>query len=260
VVTIVRDDGAKLAIPHNEDATEVRAPATEGVMMAKRTHGKTASGKEITDELVEKLADEAEAGYDVEETLRRRVVRPPIGSGPASVESVRLDPELSEALAERAARDHETTSSVIRKALRTYLGSAERDPGAGRLARRDYAEAVRAEVKRLWSPDFSDGHSLPDDLENCSVLIQADIGPVDGEGADTFNFEVWTPDALARRVQADERAFWARGMLILPRFSWRAVETAIAQLVHSFAGQSWDEIAGKLSRFARWEFEDYEPS
>ena len=90
--------------------------------MAKRKYGKTASGKEITDELVEELAGKAEAGYDVEETLRRRGGRPPIGSGPASVESVRLEPELREALAERAERDHETTSSVIRKALRSYLG------------------------------------------------------------------------------------------------------------------------------------------
>lgn len=90
--------------------------------MAKRkTYGKTASGKTITDELVEKLAAEAEAGYDVDETLHRRGGRPPIGSAAASVESVRLDPELREALAQRAERDHETTSSVIRKALRKYL-------------------------------------------------------------------------------------------------------------------------------------------
>jgi hypothetical protein len=90
-------------------------------MARKKTHGRTASGKPITDELVEKLADKAEAGYDVEETLRRRGGRPAIGSAPASVESVRLDPELRQALARRAKRDHETTSSVIRKALRKYL-------------------------------------------------------------------------------------------------------------------------------------------
>lgn len=89
--------------------------------MAKKTHGRTASGKPITDELVDELADKAEAGYDVEETLRRRGGRPAIGSGPASVESVRLEPELRDALAERARRDDETTSSVIRKALRRYL-------------------------------------------------------------------------------------------------------------------------------------------
>ena len=90
-------------------------------MARRKTHGKTASGKPLTEETVEKLAKKAEAGYDIEETLRRRPGRPAIGSAPASVESVRLEPELRDALAERADRDDETTSSVIRKALRQYL-------------------------------------------------------------------------------------------------------------------------------------------
>lgn len=89
--------------------------------MAKKTHGKTASGKPITDDLINKLAEKAEVGYDVEETLRRRPGRPTIGSGPAQVESVRLDPELRHALERRAEKDHEATSAVIRKALREYL-------------------------------------------------------------------------------------------------------------------------------------------
>jgi hypothetical protein len=92
--------------------------------MAKKTHGRTASGVPITDEFVSELAETAETGYDVDEMLRRRGGRPPIGSAAASVESVRLDPELREALAERAHRDNETTSSIIRKALRNYLDSA----------------------------------------------------------------------------------------------------------------------------------------
>lgn len=91
--------------------------------MTKKTHGKTASGKPITDELIDKLAKEAEAGYDVEETLRRRPARPTIGSGPAQVESVRLNRELSDALERRAKQDHEATSAVIRKALRRYLAT-----------------------------------------------------------------------------------------------------------------------------------------
>ncbi|HEY1688543.1 MAG TPA: CopG family transcriptional regulator [Solirubrobacteraceae bacterium] len=89
--------------------------------MAKKTHGRTKSGVAITDKLVERLSAEAEVGYDVDETLRRRGGRPAIGSAAASVESVRLDPELREALASRASHDHETTSAVIRKALRQYL-------------------------------------------------------------------------------------------------------------------------------------------
>lgn len=89
--------------------------------MAKKSYGKTARGTPITEELIGELASRAEAGYDVEAILRRRGGRPPIGSAAAAVESVRLEPELRQALTSRAERDHETTSSVIRKALREYL-------------------------------------------------------------------------------------------------------------------------------------------
>lgn len=92
--------------------------------MADAKHGKTAAGVPITDELVEELAAKAEAGFDVEEVLERRRGRPPMGAGAATVESVRLDPQLRQALAERAERDDATTSAVIREALRRYLDVA----------------------------------------------------------------------------------------------------------------------------------------
>ncbi|MEA2473429.1 MAG: hypothetical protein QOE06_1344 [Thermoleophilaceae bacterium] len=95
--------------------------------MAEKRYGETASGVPITDELVEKLAAKAEAGFDVDEIRRRRRGRPPIGSAAAEVESVRLDPELREALALHAQRENATTSAVIRAALRQYLGL----PGQG---------------------------------------------------------------------------------------------------------------------------------
>jgi hypothetical protein len=92
--------------------------------MARKKYGKTASGKPITEELVAELNQKAEAGFDTNEIVRRRGGRPPMGAAAATVESVRLDPELRQALAERARRDNETTSSVIRKALRRYLDVA----------------------------------------------------------------------------------------------------------------------------------------
>jgi hypothetical protein len=90
----------------------------------RKNHGKTASGKPITDELVAELGEQAEAGFDTDEISRRRGGRPPMGDAAATVESVRLDPALRRALAERARSDHETTSAVIRKALRRYLDVA----------------------------------------------------------------------------------------------------------------------------------------
>lgn len=90
-------------------------------MAKKKSLGKTIDGTELTEGLIEEYVEEAEEGYDVDEMLERRKGRPPIGSGPAVVESVRLDPELKQALDERVEQEGESTSTVIRKALRSYL-------------------------------------------------------------------------------------------------------------------------------------------
>ncbi len=89
-------------------------------------HGHTESGRPITDQDIEDLAAEAEAGYDAEALIARRNKRgrPAIGNAPASVESVRLDPELRRQLLERAEAEGTTTSELIREALRRYLRAA----------------------------------------------------------------------------------------------------------------------------------------
>jgi predicted HicB family RNase H-like nuclease len=85
-------------------------------------HEQHNDGTPVTDADVEAMADEAERGYDVDSLLRRRRGgRPPLGSAAASVESVRLDPELKRELLLRAARDHTSVSEVIRRALGEYL-------------------------------------------------------------------------------------------------------------------------------------------
>jgi predicted HicB family RNase H-like nuclease len=91
--------------------------------MTKRIHGHTKSGIPITDELIEELADEAEAGYDIDKVLARRGKRgrPRLGSAPSTVESVRLDPDLKERLARRAQDEGVSVSAIIREALRQHL-------------------------------------------------------------------------------------------------------------------------------------------
>ena len=95
-------------------------------MSEPRVYGHTRAGRPITDADVEALAAEAEAGYDVDELIARRPRRgrPKLGSSPASVESVRLDPELRRELIDRARADATTTSEIIREALRRFLRAA----------------------------------------------------------------------------------------------------------------------------------------
>lgn len=86
----------------------------------KKSHGRTKSGVELTDDVLDRMAREAEDGLDIT-TLRRRPGRPAMGSGPADSLPVRLDPELRRALDERASAENTTASDVVREALRRYL-------------------------------------------------------------------------------------------------------------------------------------------
>ena len=89
-------------------------------MADNKSHGRSKAGVELTDEVLDQMAEEAEAGLDVTK-LRRRPGRPAMGSGPADALPVRLDPELRQALDDRAAAEHTTASDVVREALRRYL-------------------------------------------------------------------------------------------------------------------------------------------
>lgn len=91
--------------------------------MTKRSYGHSKSGTPVDDDLIDDLADEAEAGYDVDEIIARRGKRgrPRLGSAPSTVESVRLDPELKARLARRAEEEGVGVSEVIRDALRHHL-------------------------------------------------------------------------------------------------------------------------------------------
>ena len=86
---------------------------------------KTSTGRDLSDDEIEAIADEVEhRNYDVDALKSRRRGRPPMGSGPAQVVPVRIDPELRAAIAARAEADQTSTSEVIREAIRRFLNVA----------------------------------------------------------------------------------------------------------------------------------------
>ena len=90
-------------------------------MTEPKTH-RTKSGRTLTDAEIDALSTEvAETDYDIEALKTRRRGRPPMGSGPADVVPVRIDPELRAAIEARAEAEHTTTSEIIREAIRRFL-------------------------------------------------------------------------------------------------------------------------------------------
>ncbi len=73
--------------------------------------------EEVTEEQIQRWADEAEAGYDVEELKRRRRGRPGRGAEPMQVVAVRLTVEELAALDAVAVRESVSRSEAIRRAL-----------------------------------------------------------------------------------------------------------------------------------------------
>lgn len=88
------------------------------------TH-RTRSGRTLTDEEIDVIAAEVtETDYDLETLKTRRRGRPSMGSGPADVVPVRIDPELKAAIEARAEAEHTSTSEIIREAIRRFLDVA----------------------------------------------------------------------------------------------------------------------------------------
>ena len=113
--------GSRICLERGEDAcykTATPADATRSAM----TTRKTATGRILTDADLDAIAEEVETSdYDIDTLRKRRRGRPAMGSGPAEVVPVRIDPELRAAVTARAETDGTTTSEVIREALRSFL-------------------------------------------------------------------------------------------------------------------------------------------
>jgi hypothetical protein len=86
----------------------------------------TPSGVELTDELTERLADEAEVGYDLDtgQIVHVGRGRPSLSGDQTSPQvTFRLPGELRAKAEERAQREGKTLSALAREAMERYLAS-----------------------------------------------------------------------------------------------------------------------------------------
>ena len=81
------------------------------------------SGKTVTDEEIDRIADEvASRDFDLSK-LTRLPGRPLMGKAVAQVVPVRIEPAIVKSIDRRAKKEGTTRSDIIRQAINTYLAS-----------------------------------------------------------------------------------------------------------------------------------------
>jgi len=115
---------------------------------------------------------------------------------------------------------------------------------------------MHAELKRLHSPDVPDLKNYsPEQPDIFGFLLQLIIGPADQAGEESFDVIVCTPEWLKQRYA--NRIVLGENHLIVPRFDYAQIEKFVSDFIKRCNGQTWNEIAQKLCRLGKWEFEDY---
>ena len=85
------------------------------------------------------------------------------------------------------------------------------------------------------------------------------IGVEGGEGSDQFEVLVASAAYLAQRYPGQAATF-LRHIILASDYNINAAVALMTKYVSSLEANSWQELAIKINRVARWEYEDYLPA
>ena len=116
---------------------------------------------------------------------------------------------------------------------------------------------IRAQVKAIYagSVDALKDH-VPQDPANFFLNVTVMVGPYGEKGEESFDLYVCTPAWIAEKCERDGFVK-GRHLLIVPGFNPDFIRALIVKFVERCEGDSWKEVAEKVSRIGHWEFEDY---
>ncbi len=112
---------------------------------------------------------------------------------------------------------------------------------------------MRARLKALRSDDVADlPRWVPPDPDEFAIPLVLEVGPLGLRGRERFELLAVTPRWLLRRRGA-RGAVLGRGKLIVFTWSFERIRAFLAREVEACTGETWPEVARKVSRIAEWE-------
>lgn len=119
--------------------------------------------------------------------------------------------------------------------------------------------SVRAEIKGLHSPDVPNLMTyVPVDAGDFGFLLQITAGPVGRDEEESFDVVVCTAGWINRHL-SPEGILVGRHYLVVDSYDYGRLEGFLRRYVDQCSGSMWGEVAIRLGRLGKWEFEDYKP-
>ena len=112
-------------------------------------------------------------------------------------------------------------------------------------------------VKSIFSSDIDDLiNFIPDKDNNFCIQVRAIVGPDNGEGEESVDFEICTPLWLKQKYGPDN-VITGSDKLIVFRYDYKSIKAKITRLLESCEGDTWENCGNQMSKFGLWEFENY---
>jgi hypothetical protein len=83
------------------------------------------------------------------------------------------------------------------------------------------------------------------------------FGPDDGPGEESFDMVVCTPNWIAKNLRDSGGILIGRHYLFIEKYDITQIRDFILEYASSCEGNTWREVAERLGRLGKWEFEDY---
>jgi hypothetical protein len=112
---------------------------------------------------------------------------------------------------------------------------------------------VRARLKRLRSDGIEDLAAWePPVPHSFAVPLVLEVGVLGERGREEFALLCATPRWLEER-HGRQGAVLGRGLLVVFRWDHDRIRAFLARKVEACSGETWPEVARKVSRIAEWE-------
>ncbi|WP_298297530.1 Imm8 family immunity protein [uncultured Litoreibacter sp.] len=129
---------------------------------------------------------------------------------------------------------------------------------------------VQAVLNKISLDDYRGPDHWFDDPRDFCVIVDLQIADKEMDGGDLFSLTVcslkWFDNNVihppVQHASHDHRtcSVFGRHHLFVDQFDEAEIEKTVRELICSIRGDDWSDVAQKLSRYFRWEFEDCKKS